>query len=148
MRGKEMTKKQIVISASAVQLFLVAALFLPAGKVTGAAGAEASTLSIFGMIRRYAGMGFSDDALLFTIFSCCIPAANIIFPFCPVKRLNFSVPAALSAFHAVVASCFFSSARIKMVDSVGMTGLHYVLILFMLVALFLYIFGYFLEKEN
>jgi hypothetical protein len=143
-----MTKKRIILSASTIQLLLVAALFLPAGKITGPDGSGESTLSVFGMIRRYAGMGFSDDALFFTIFSCCIPAANILFPFLLKKRLNFGVPACLSAFHALVAACFFSSARVKMVDSVGMTGLHYVLILLAVVSLFLYIFGYFLEKQE
>lgn len=143
-----MTKKRILFFASAIQLLLVAALFLPAGKFTGKAGSGEAVLSVFGMIRQYAGMGFSDDALFFTIFSCCIPAANIIFSFCLKRRMNFGVPACLSAFYALVAACFFSSARVKMVDSVGMTGLHYVLILLAVASLFLYILGYFLEEQE
>lgn len=143
-----MNKKRVILLSSIIQVFLAAALFLPAGKITGQAGQSETTLSVFEMIRRYAGMGFSNDALFFTIFSCCIPALNLIFPHCLKKPMNFGIPTCLSAFHALVTACFFSAARIKMVDSVGMTGLHYLMILFMIVALFLYIDGYFMEKQK
>lgn len=125
----------------------MAALFLPAGKISGQAGSEETTLSVFDMIRRYAGMGFSNDALCFTIFSFCIPAANVLFPFFPLRYdLNFGVPVCLSALYALAVACFFSSAKVKMVDSVGMTGLPYILILLAILSIFLYITGYFLEK--
>lgn len=144
-----MTKKRIIISASTIQLLLVAALFLPAGKFTGQGGAGENTISVFDMARRYAGLGFSDDTMVFIIFSFCIPTANIIFSVSSLKnRLNFGVPVCLCALYEVVTACFFSSAKVKMVDSVGMTGLHYMLILLAIVSMFLYIYGFFLEARE
>lgn len=139
-----MTKKQVKITLVFFQLLLILTLFLPVGKIAAADASHSSVLSVFGMVRRYAGMGFSNDALVYMALSCCLPLLTILLLFLLHERKNFGVAACLCAFYTLAAACFFTAAKGKMVDSVAMTGLHYFIILLSLVSMGVAIFGYFI----
>ena len=137
-----MTKKQIRIYLVLVQAVLVVTLFLPAGRAISADGKPSASVSVFGMIRRYAGMGFSNDALVYMVLSCLLPVLIVAFLFFLKERFNYGTAACLSALYSLAAACFFSAAKRKMVDSVTMTGLHYVIVLLTLVSILLSIGGF------
>lgn len=142
-----MTKKQVQVVYGVIQALLIGFLFLPVGIVSAGTSSE-SYISVFGMIRRYAGMGFSNDALIYMIFACTLPVLAVIFLLALKERKNFGTAAWLSAFYTLAAACFFSAARGKMVDSVSMTGLHYLIIFASFVSLLLAILGFFLTAPQ
>lgn len=140
-----MTKKQVKAIITILQAILVGDLFLPVGReINPAKSSQPLTLSVFGMVRRYAGMGFSNDALLFIILSFCLPVLVIIFVFSLKERNNFGTAACLCALYTMVAACFFSAAKGKMVDFVSMTGLHYIIIIVALISVAFAICGFFI----
>ncbi len=123
-----MNKKQIRAIVIVLQLFLIASLFLPAGNITGIAKSGDNSLSVFGMIDRYAGMGFSDDALFYMILACVFPTAVIFFSLFLKERRNYSTAIVLCALYATASACFFSAAKRKMVDYATLTRIPYVII--------------------
>mgnify|MGYP000962537964 CR=1 FL=1 len=118
-----MTNKQLKIVMILMQGILVGTLFLPAGRAIGVNGEPGVAVSVFGMIRRYAGMGFSNDALVYMVLSCLVP--------------SLTVAACLGTLYVLATSCFFSAAKRKMVDSVTMTGLHYLIVFLALASMLL-----------
>lgn len=143
-----MTKKQVKSLTVFLQAILIICLFLPVGRSTVSDSKDMATLSVFGMIRRYAGLGFSNDALIYMIFSCCLPVLTILFLLCLKDRKNFATAAWLSALYSLAGACFYSAARVRMVDSVAMTGLHYLILLISMVSLGLTILGFFLAAPQ
>jgi hypothetical protein len=137
-----MNKKQIKIIVLILQLFLVGALFLPAGIVEGS-NKKVLTLSVFGMIDRYAGMGFSDDARFFMIFACFFPAAIILSIFFLKERFNFGTATILSAFYSAATACFFSAAKTRMVDYATVTILPYIIVIVSVLTMMIEILGFF-----
>lgn len=138
-----MSKKQLKVFITVLQALLICMLFLPVGMETAAnSPLQQMALSVFGLIRRYAGMGFSNDALLFTIVACCLPVLIVIFLFAFKGRSDFGTSACLCALYTMCAACFFSAAKEQMVDVVSMTGVHYVIILISLTAMLLSIYGF------
>jgi len=125
-----------------MQALLIGMQFLAVGKGPSAQSGERESLSVFGMIYRYAGMGFSNDALAYLILSCLIPVLIVIFLLALKERYNFGAAACLSSFYMLAAACFFSAAKRKMVDSVQFTGLHYLIILVSLISLALAAWGF------
>lgn len=130
-----------------IQALLIVFLFLPVGVVPNSPTSQ-STLSVFGMARHYAWMGFSNDALFYMIFSCALPVLCVILLLKIKGRKGFGTVIWLSAFYTLGAACFFSAARVKLVDSVSMTGLHYLIIFASFVALLLCIWGFFLASPK
>jgi hypothetical protein len=138
-----LNKKQVKVIVIILQLFLVGALFLPAGKISGATGTDDSSLSVFGMIDRYAGMGFSDDARFYMILACVFPAAIIFSVLFIKERKNFGAATILSAFYSAASACFFSSSKIKMIDYATLTKLPYIIIIVSLISMIFLILGFF-----
>lgn len=137
-----MPKKHIKILLVVMQALLIGMQFLPVGRASAVRAGEKEPLSVFGMIYRYAGMGFSNDALVYLLLSCLIPILTVVFLFVLKERYNFGTAACLSAFYMLAAACFFSAAKRKMIDSVMFTGLHYLIILVSLVSLALAAWGF------
>lgn len=137
-----MTKKNIKLLACVLQLFLVGALFLPAGRVI-AAQPQDSSMSVFGMIAHYAGMGFSDDALLYTVMACAIPAAIIFCVLFLKDRKNFGSATILSAFYLAASACFYTAAPQKLVDYADISFLPYLILLVSFASLGVLILGFF-----
>ena len=138
-----MNKKQLKVLITVLQVLLIGMLFLPVGIETAEKSPlQQMALSAFGLVRRYAGMGFANDALVFTIIACCLPVLIVVFLFALKERINFGTSACLCALYAMCAACFFSAAKNKMVDVVSMTGIHYVIILISLIAMLLSIYGF------
>ncbi|MBE6829757.1 MAG: hypothetical protein E7519_06065 [Ruminococcaceae bacterium] len=142
-----MNKKQIKSMVTLLQLFLIGALFLPAGTIVGDAAGD-TALSVFQMINRYAGMGFSDDALFYMVMACVFPAAIIIFMRVLKERKNFGASVVLCALYATASACFYSAAKRKMVDYATMTWLPYIIILISLTSMMLLIFGFFQAAQD
>lgn len=138
-----MNKKQVRIIVVCLQAFLVAAMFLPAGRIIESADKKDSSLSVFGMIQRYAGMGFSDDARLYMIFACIVPVVIVLCVLFLKDRVNFGSATLLSAFYAGASSCFFSASKTKLVDYATMTVLPYIIVLVSLVSMIFQILGFF-----
>ncbi|XOQ43269.1 MAG: DUF4293 domain-containing protein [Clostridium sp.] len=137
-----MPKKQIKILLVIMQVLLIGMQFLPVGRASAAHDGDRGTLSVLGTIYRYAGMGFSNDALVYLLLSCLIPILTVVFLFVLKERYNFGTAACLSAFYMLAAACFFSAAKRKMIDSITFTGLHYLIILVSLVSLALAAWGF------
>jgi hypothetical protein len=138
-----MSKKQLKALITALQVLLICMLFLPVGMETAAKSAlQKMALSVFGLMRRYAGMGFSNDALVFTIIACCLPVLITVFLFALKGRSDFGTAACLGALYTLCAACFFSAAKNQMVDVVSMTGVHYIIILISIIAMLLSIYGF------
>lgn len=138
-----MSKNQLKAFITVLQALLIGTLFLPVGReITTKPAIEQIELSVFGMVRRYAGMGFSNDALVFMIVACCLPAFVVIFLFALKGRSDFGSSACLCAFYAICAACFFSAAKEQMVDVVAMTGVHYLIIFISLIAMLFSIYGF------
>lgn len=137
-----MNKKQIKVTVTILQIFLIGTLFLPAGRIIENASSGDSTLSVFGMIARYSGMGFSDDALLYMILACIFPSAIILSVFLLKDRKNFGVATVLSALYFAASPCFFSAASKKMVDYADMTKLPYLIVFVSLASMILLILGF------
>ena len=137
-----MQKKQIKVSLIAMQALLIGMQFLPVGMVAAPDGGNREPLSVFDMIHRYAGMGFSNDALIYLLLSCLLPVLTVLLLIFLKERYNFGTAACLSAFYMLAAACFFTAAKRKMVDSVAMTGLHYLIILLSLLSLALACLGF------
>ena len=142
-----MTKKQVKIVYTFVQAMLIAFLFLPVGTISSGSGAD-SSLSVFGMVQHYAGKGFFYNALLYMVLACLLPVLSVVLLFVFKDRKNFGTVAFLSAFYTLAAACFFTAAEQKMVDSVSMTGLHYLIVLASLLSMFLAILGFFLAAPQ
>ncbi len=138
-----MNKRQIKGTVILLQLFLVGALFLPAGTIVGDTSLHDTSLSVFQMIRRYAGMGFSDDALFYMVMACVFPAAIVICVLALKERKNFGASIVLCALYATASACFYSAAKIKMVDYATMTWLPYIIIFISLLSMILLILGFF-----
>lgn len=141
-----MSKKTIKILVTIIQLFLIASLFLPAGRTLGGGGKGDDSLSVFGMIHRYAGMGFSDDALLYTVLACIIPTAVIVTMFVLKERYNFGTATLLCAFYSLSSACFFSAASNRMVDDTALTYLPYMITGMSLVSMMLLIFAFLMSQ--
>jgi hypothetical protein len=139
----QLNKKQIKGVVITLELFLIAALFLPAGTVTGANNPNEGSLSVFGMIDRYAGMGFSDDARFYTIMAFALPIAIILCLLFLKERANFISGIVISALYATASACFFSSAKGKMVDYATLTSIPYFMVILSLVCMLLLILGLF-----
>ncbi|MFU0832198.1 MAG: DUF4293 domain-containing protein [Oscillospiraceae bacterium] len=137
-----MPKKHIKILLVLMQALLIGMQFLPVGRASAVRAEEKESLSVFRMIHRYAGMGFSNDALVYLLLSCLIPILTVVFLFVLKERYNFGTAACLSAFYMLAAACFFTAAKRKMIDSVMFTGLHYLIILVSLVSLALAAWGF------
>ena len=137
-----LNKKQIKIVATILQLCLIGALFLPAGRIIENTATGDSTLSVFGMIARYAGMGFSDDALFYMILACIFPSATILCLWLLKDRKNFGIPTVLNAFYLTASVCFYTAATKKMVDYATMTELPYLIVTVSLASMLLLIFGF------
>lgn len=137
-----MYKKQIKIAITILQLCLIGALFLPAGRIIEDTGTGDSSLSVFGMIARYAGMGFSDDALFYVILACIFPSVIILSVFFFKDRKNFGIATVLSALYTAAAACFYTAATQKMVDYATITKLPYLIVTISLVSMLLLIFGF------
>lgn len=137
-RGIAMKRKQIQWTVVILQALLVGALFLPAARVPKTdSGTE--SLSVFEMIGRYAGLGFSNDAFFYMVFACTLPVLIAVFTLVSGKKsLNSAI--LLTAFYAAASACFYSAAREKIVDSAVLTPLPYIIVFFSLVALFLLLF--------
>jgi hypothetical protein len=140
----ELNKRQIKIIVIFLQIFLVGSMFLPAGRISAdTTNAGDSALSVFGMIDRYAGMGFSDDARFYMIMACVFPAV-IVFSILFLKdRKNFGIATVLSALYAAASACFFSASRIKMVDYATLTRLPYIIVFLSIVSMLFLILGFF-----
>jgi len=136
-----LNKKQVKIIVLILQLFLIGALFLPAGRIEEGTGD--SSLSVFGMIARYAGMGFSDDARFYMIFACVFPAAIIFCVLFLKDRKNFGAATVLEALYAPASACFFSASEIKMVDYATLTRLPYIIVFVSIVSMMFLILGFF-----
>lgn len=143
-----MNKKQVKIIVVFLQAFLVGAMFLPAGRMDEGAGKGDSSLSVFGMIHRYAGMGFSDDARFYMIFACVFPVAIVFCVLFLKDRINFGSATILSAFYACASACFFSASRTKLVDYATMTVLPYIIVFISLVSMMVQILGFFYAAPN
>ena len=143
-----MSKKQIKILMVAVQALLIGMQFLPVGRVLTPGTGNRTALSVFDMIHRYAGLGFSNDALVYLIFSCLLPLLTVVLLFALRERYNFGVAACLSAFYLLAVACFFSAAKRKMVDAVAMTGLHYLIVFMAVVSLMLAVAGFCLSSPH
>ena len=139
----QLNKKQVKGIVVALQLFLIGAMFLPAGRISVDKSAGDSSLSVFGMIARYAGMGFSDDARFFMIMACAFPAAIIFCVLFLKDRNNFGISTVLSALYAAASACFFSASKLKMVDYATLTRLPYIIIFLSLVSMMFLILGFF-----
>ncbi len=135
-------KKQVKTVVIILQLCLVGALFLPAGRIIENTGTGDGTLSVFGMIERYAGMGFSDDARFYMILACIFPSAVIFCVLVLKDRKNFGIATVLSAFYLAASACFYSAATKRMVDYATMTNLPYLIVIVSLASLLLLIFGF------
>lgn len=143
-----MNKKQSRRFVIFLQLFLIGALFLPAGKIMGIDKSGDTSLSVFGMIDRYAGMGFSDDARFYTILACAFPAAIIFCSLFIKERINYGTAVTLSALYAAASACFFSAAKRKMVDYATLTRLPYLIILVSLISMLFLILCFFYADPN
>ena len=143
-----MSKKQVKILLVVVQVLLIGMQFLPVGRALVSETGEHTALSVFGMIHRYAGLGFSNDALIYLIFSCLLPLLIVVLLFSLRERRNFGAAACLSAFYLLAVACFFSAAKRKMVDAVAMTGLHYLIVFVAVVSLALAAGGYCISAPN
>ncbi len=137
-----MSKKQIKIFTVVLQLCLVGALFLPAGRILEYTESGDSSLSVFGMIARYAGMGFSDDALFYVILACFFPTAIVVSVLFLKDRKNFGFATVLSALYTAASACFYTAAAQKMVDYAAMSKLPYLLVMVSLASMLLLIFGF------
>lgn len=138
-----MNKRQAKIIVTILQLFLVGALFLPAGKISEGTSTKVTSLSVFGMIDRYAGMGFSDDALIYMIFACAFPAVIIFSVLFLKDRINFGAATVLSALYSAASACFFSASKIRMVDYATFTTMPYIIVFVSLVSMMFLILGFF-----
>lgn len=143
-----MTKKHMKIAYIVFQVLLVGFMFLPVGVSATSDASSVLSLSVFGMIRRYGGMGFSNDALVYLIFACTLPVLSSLLLLRLKERANFGTSSWLSALYTLAAACFFSAAKEKMVDSVSMTGLHYVIILVSFAGMLAAILGFFLAAPK
>lgn len=137
-----LSKKNIKVLVCILQLFLIGALFLPAGRVIAAQSRD-SSMSVFGMIAHYAGMGFSDDALLYTVMACAFPAAIMFCVLFLKDRKNFGTATVLSAFYLAASACFYTAAPQKMVDYADISFLPYLILLVSLASLGVLILGFF-----
>ncbi|QAT50995.1 hypothetical protein EQM14_15150 [Caproiciproducens sp. NJN-50] len=137
-----MQKKQVKILLILIQTLLIGMQFLPVGMAASSTPGDKEPLSVFGMIHRYAGMGFSNNALVYLLLSCLLPILTAFLLIFLRERYNFGMAACLSAFYMLAAACFFTAAKRKMVDSVAMTGLHYFIILVSLLSLALAAWGF------
>ena len=142
-----LTKKQIKGIVIILQIFLIGSLFLPAGTTIGLNDSEKVSLSVYQLIYRYAGLGFSDDALVYMVLACVLPGVIIFSLLFLKERKNFAVSAMLCALYASVSACFYSSARCKMVDYATMNIFPYLIILISLSSMMLLILG-FLSAES
>lgn len=141
-----MSKKQVKGLVILLQLFLIGALFLPAGTIVESSkNQDDATLSVFRMIDRYAGMGFADDARFYMIFAGLFPAAIILLLLVLKERKNFQAGILLSAFYATASACFYSAAKRKMVDYATMTILPNIIILISILSMIMLIWGLFLD---
>ena len=143
-----MNKKNIRRIVILLQLFLIAALFLPAGNIMGSGQSGNSSISVFGMIDRYAGMGFSDDARFYMVLACAFPLAIILSSLFIKERINYGTAITLSALYAAASACFFSAARIKMVDYATLTRLPYLIVIISIISLMLLILCFFYAMPN
>lgn len=143
-----MNKKNIRRIAIVLQLFLIAALFLPAGTIVGADKSEDASISVFGMIERYAGMGFSDDALFYMVLACAFPLAIILSSFLIKERKNYGTAITLSALYSAASACFFSAAKIKMIDYATLTRLPYLIVIISIISMMLLILCFFYATPN
>ena len=137
-----MQKRLIKTLLILIQALLIGMQFLPVGVAASSTPGSKEPLSVFGMIHRYAGMGFSNDALVYLLLSCLLPIVTVFMLIFVGERYNFGTAACLSAFYMLAAACFFTAAKRKMVDSVAMTGLHYLIILVSLLSFALAAWGF------
>ena len=138
-----MNKKQVKVVVVLLQLFLVGSMFLPAGRVSDSSSTGISSLSVFGMIDRYAGMGFSDDARFYMIMACVFPAIIVFSVIFLKDRKNFGVGIVLSALYASASACFFSASKLRMVDYATLTRLPYIIVFISVVSMMFLILGFF-----
>jgi hypothetical protein len=143
-----LNKKNIRRIVILLQLFLIAALFLPAGKIMGIDKSGVASISVFGLIDRYAGMGFSDDARFYMVLACAFPLAIILSSLFIKERKNYGTAITLSALYATASACFFSAAKIKMVDYATLTYLPYIIVLISIVSMMLLILCFFYAQPN
>lgn len=139
-----MNKKHMKLIVVLLQLFLIGSLFLPAGRMIESTDKGDSTLSVFGMIEHYAGMGFSDDARFYTIMACFFPSVIILSVLFLKDRKNFGIATILCALYLAASACFYSSAPQRMVDYATMTWLPYLILVVALASLVFLILGFFL----
>ncbi len=137
-----MDKKQIKMWVIILEAVSILALFFPAGRIINSPGKESNSLSVFGMIARYGGVGFSDDALFYMILACALPAAVVLSMLVIRERRNFGVATLLSALQAAAAACFFTAASRQLVDYSAMTLLPYLIVFLALGIMALLIMGY------
>ena len=139
----QLNKKQVKGIVIVSQLFLIVAMFMPAGRISVDTNGGDSSLSVFGMIDRYAGMGFSDDARFYMIMACAFPAAIIFCVLFLKDRKNYGISIVLSALYSTASACFFSASRLKMVDYATLTRLPYIITFVSLVSMMFLILGFF-----
>lgn len=143
-----MRKKQIKMAVALLELFLIGALFLPAGRIIDSSQKSDSSLSVFGMIARYGGIGFADDALFYTILACTLPIAIILTMLLLHERYNFGTATLLGALQATASACFFSAAAQKLVDYTAMTLLPYLIIFISIAAFLLLVYGFLISQPG
>lgn len=150
-----LSKKQIKIIVCILQLFLIGSLFLPVGRIIENQQSGDSSLSVFGMIDHYSGMGFSDDARIYMMMACFFPSLIIFAVLVFKDRKNFGTATVVSALYLTASACFYTAAPQKMVDYATMSFLPYMILLVSLVSLGFSILGFFsaappegTEKDN
>lgn len=143
-----MSKKQIKWVIVGVEVLLIAALFLPAGRTLNGSGREDNSLSVFGMIARYGGLGFGTDALFYMILACALPVAVVGTVFLLHERYNFGAATLLSALQTASSACFFSAVSRKLVDYTALTMLPYLIVLVQLASVLLLIYAFLLSKPG
>lgn len=143
-----MNKKQVKVVAIFLELFLIISLFLPAGRIIESSAKGDTSLSVFGMVARYGGMGFADDALFYMILACAFPAASILSLLFVKERKNFGAAVVLNALYAAASACFFSSAAQKLVNYSELNLVPYVIVFISLAAMMLLIFGFLMAQPD
>jgi len=138
-----LTNRQIKGIVIMLQTFLIGSLFLPVGTTIGSNDSEKVSLSVYQLIYRYAGLGFSDDALIYIVLACVFPGIVIFSILFLKERKNFGISVIICALYASASACFYSSARCKMVDYASMNVFPYLIILISLSSMMLLILGFF-----
>ena len=117
---------------------MIALLFLPIARVSGAEGTE----NTFDLVRRYMEFGYQTGSLIYLLFALCGPVMTVICLWRLSDRKNFGAAAWIDAVAALANACFYTAVKNALAGSVTVTKMNYAVVFFGIAVLAWAIYSY------